>query len=306
MRINSGGAEQTESETEPDVEEDDIPEATGARLCHWSQTADQETNNWVLTVRASTTSRSQEAALVKGTPAARVCITPSRAYTPPVLPSSSTARHLSPLATHSTATSGVRSSSPASISSTPDFKDIWPGTQSRRNTARGVEAPVVTRAKALTLCYTLFVDPLPGPLTLTSEVHGTWLKALDYIADAGNTSAKTTLHFGSRTPVSGQDASHPWVLCTVAVLAFFAYHVFLLVPPEGPFSTPKGHVCWSRHIPSHHRLPPYPCVSGVRRTATKLSTLGADLATPPLPAAWICPLASQKASFVVCPPTAIL
>jgi len=48
---------------------------------------------------------------------------------------------------------------------------------------------VVTRAKALILWYTLFVDPLPGPITLTSEVHGAWLKGLDYIADAGNMEA---------------------------------------------------------------------------------------------------------------------
>ena len=42
------------------------------------------------------------------------------------------------------------------------------------------------RAIALILWYTLFVDPLTGPITLTSEVHSAWLKALDYIADAGN------------------------------------------------------------------------------------------------------------------------
>ena len=48
---------------------------------------------------------------------------------------------------------------------------------------------VVTRAKALILWYTLFVDPLPGLITLTSEVHGTWLKALEYITDGGNMEA---------------------------------------------------------------------------------------------------------------------
>ena len=45
------------------------------------------------------------------------------------------------------------------------------------------------RAKALILWYILFVDPVPGPITLTSEVHGAWLKALDYIADTGNMEA---------------------------------------------------------------------------------------------------------------------
>ena len=43
---------------------------------------------------------------------------------------------------------------------------------------------VVTRAKALILWYPRFVYPLRGPITLTSEVHSAWLKALDYIADA--------------------------------------------------------------------------------------------------------------------------
>jgi len=71
----------------------------------------------------------------------------------------------------------------------PHSEDIWPGTKSRRNTVRGVEATVVTRAKALILWYTLFVDPLPGPITLTSEVQGAWLRALDYIADAGHMEA---------------------------------------------------------------------------------------------------------------------
>jgi len=183
------GSDQTESDTEPYVEDDDIPDATGAGLRHRSQTADEQTNNRVSNVRVSTTSRSQEAALVRRTPAARGGRTPRRAYTPPVLLSSSVAGYTSPLATHSATTSGVRSSSPAGESSTPHSEDIWPGTQSRRNTARAVEAAVVTRAKALILWYTLFVDPLPGPITLTSEVHGAWPKALDYIADAGNMEA---------------------------------------------------------------------------------------------------------------------
>jgi len=186
---DSGGSDQTESDTEPDAEEDDIPDATGAGLRHRSRTADKQTNNRVSTVRVSTTSGSQDAVLVRRTPAARGRITPRRAYTPPVLPSSSVARYSSPLATQSATTLGVRSSSPAGESSTPHSEDIWPGTQSRRNTARGVEAALVTWAKALNLWYTLFVDPLRGPITLTSEVHGAWHKALDYIADAGNMKA---------------------------------------------------------------------------------------------------------------------
>ena len=139
-------------------------------------------------MRVSSTYGSQEAALLRRRPAARGLITPSRGYTPPVLPSSRVAPYSSPLASHSTTTLGVRGSSLASELSMLHFEAIWPGTQSRRNRTRGVEAAVVTRAKALILLYTLFVDPLPGPITLTSEVHGTWLKAVDYIADAGNMS----------------------------------------------------------------------------------------------------------------------
>jgi len=104
---DSRGSDQTESDTEPGGEDDDIPDATGAGLRHLSRTANKQTKNWVSTVRISTTSGSQEAALVRRTPAARGSITPGRAYTPPVLPSSSIARYSSPLATTSATTSGV-------------------------------------------------------------------------------------------------------------------------------------------------------------------------------------------------------
>ena len=129
---------------------------------HRSRTADGQTNNCVSTVRVSTTSGSQEAALVRRTPAARGCVVPGRAYTPPVLLSSSVARYPSPLATHSVTTSGERSLSPAGGSTTPHDQHVLLNTPSLRNTATGVEAAVVTRAKALILRYTLFVDPLPG------------------------------------------------------------------------------------------------------------------------------------------------
>ncbi|PUU80498.1 hypothetical protein B9Z19DRAFT_1123494 [Tuber borchii] len=168
---NCRGSDQTESDTEPDAEDNDIPEATGAGLRHRSQTVDGHINNRVLTARVSTTSGSQEAALVRRTPAALGCIMPGRAYTRPVLLSSSVARYLSPLATHCATTSRVRSSSPAGESSTPHHERIWPNTLSQRNTARGANVAVVSLAKALILWYTLFVDPLPVPVTLTSQVH---------------------------------------------------------------------------------------------------------------------------------------
>jgi len=39
------GSDLTESDTEPDREEDDITDATGARLSHWSRTPDEQTTN---------------------------------------------------------------------------------------------------------------------------------------------------------------------------------------------------------------------------------------------------------------------
>ena len=126
--VDSRGSDQTESDTQPDQEDDHIPDTTGAGLRHRSRTADKQTNNWVSTVRVSTTSGSQEATLLRQTPATRGHRTPGRAYTRPVLPSSCVARYSSPLATHSATTSGVRSSRPAGQSSTPHSEDIWPGT----------------------------------------------------------------------------------------------------------------------------------------------------------------------------------
>ena len=106
-----------------------------------------------------------------------------------MLPSSRVARYSSPVPNHSTTMSGVRSLSPARESSRPLSEDICLGTQSQRNTLREVEAAGVTPAKALILWYTLFVDPLPGRITLMSEVHSARPKALEYIAAAGNMEA---------------------------------------------------------------------------------------------------------------------
>ena len=89
---NSRRSDQSESDTEPDTEDNDILDATGAGLRHRSRTADGQTNNRVLTVRVSTTSGSEEAALLRRTPAARGHVVPGRAYTPPVLLSSSVER----------------------------------------------------------------------------------------------------------------------------------------------------------------------------------------------------------------------
>ena len=57
---------------------------------------------------------------------------------------------------------------------------------SRRNTVTGVEGEILGVAKDLMLQYTLYVNPLPNPVALTSEVHSVWSRAQDEIADAGN------------------------------------------------------------------------------------------------------------------------
>ncbi|PUU83746.1 hypothetical protein B9Z19DRAFT_1060675 [Tuber borchii] len=175
---NSSGSDQTELDTEPDAEDMIFQKLLeqGCVIGHKQQTDKQ-------------TIVSREAALVRRTPAARGRIMPDRAYTPPVLLSSSVARYSFPLATHSATTSGVRSSSPAGESSMPHHKPIWPNTLSWRNTAKGAEVAVVSHAKALILWYTLFVDPLPDPVTLTSQVHPAWLEALHHISDTGNMEA---------------------------------------------------------------------------------------------------------------------
>ena len=64
-----------------------------------------------------------------------------------------------------------------------------PGTKSQGNIAIGAEADVITRAKTLIHRYILFVNPIPAPATLMSEVHRSWLNALDDISDAGNIEA---------------------------------------------------------------------------------------------------------------------
>ena len=153
---------------------------------HELQTDDMA-NTRVSTGRVSTTSGSQRAAQVGRTQAARPRIIQGGAYTLPAFTSSSVPPYSWPLATPSPTTSGVRSSSPPSHRNNQQHEDhIWPDTNSRPNTATEAEAAVIGRAKPLILWYILFVNPLPAPAILMSEVHRVWLKALEYISDAGN------------------------------------------------------------------------------------------------------------------------
>ena len=101
--------------------------------------------------------------------------------------SSSLVRYSFPLATLSPTTSGVRSLSPAGGSTTSRYQHIWPDVISQRNTASGAEVAIVAWAKVLILWYTLFVDTLPGVVTLTLEVHYIWLQVVKEISDAGQT-----------------------------------------------------------------------------------------------------------------------
>ena len=89
---NSRRSDQTELDTEPDKEDNDIPVATGAGLRHQSRTVDVKTNTRVTTVWVSTTSGSQEAALGRQTPAPRGHVVSGRAYAPSVPLSSSVTR----------------------------------------------------------------------------------------------------------------------------------------------------------------------------------------------------------------------
>jgi len=93
------------------------------------------------------------------------------------------------MATHRATTSAVRRSSPRGEQGMPGHEHIWPETNSQRNTAMGAEGDVVARAQGLIFLYTLFDEPLPGPVALTTQLHRVWLQALNQISDAGNIEA---------------------------------------------------------------------------------------------------------------------
>jgi len=121
-------------------------------------------------------------------PAARARIIRSSAYTPPTISTSGVSPYSS-MATHKATTSAVRRSSPRGEQGLPGHEHIWPETNSRRKTAMGAEGAVIVQAKGLILLYTLFDEPLPAPVALTTQVHRVWLQALNHISDAGNIQA---------------------------------------------------------------------------------------------------------------------
>jgi len=180
---------ETEWDTEPDAEDKDVADDdTGSGSRHQSRTADGlQANTRASTVRVSTSFGSQGAAQVVRTQATRPSIIQGGAYTPPAFTSSSVPPYSSPLVTPSPITSRVRSSSPPGHPINQQYEHhIRPDTNSRRNTATGAAAAVIVRAITLILWYTRFVNPLPAPAVLMSEVHSVWLKAPENTSDTGN------------------------------------------------------------------------------------------------------------------------
>jgi len=182
---NPCNADETGSETEIDVDAFDIFEGTTSRRGHRSQASRRQGKGQRPMVRIATTSGSQEVPLVRRTQANRGRIIHGRAYSPPTFLSASVG-YLSPLATHSRTTSGVRSSSPVGEPGIPRPGRPRPATDSRRNTVTGAEGTILGQAMALMLRYTLFDNPLPNPVALTSQIYTVWAKALETISDAGN------------------------------------------------------------------------------------------------------------------------
>jgi len=178
--------DETEPDTEPEGANLGGVDETTPRRRRGPRLVKTHGNNRARTVRISTNSGSQEAAIVPRTSAARVTITPGRPLPPATFPSSRVARYSSPLGVPSTTTSGIRSSSPPGEASTRGTVSVRHVINSGRNTVTGVEGEILGVAKDLMLQYTLYVNPLPNPVALTSEVHSVWSRAQDEIADAGN------------------------------------------------------------------------------------------------------------------------
>jgi len=138
---NSHISDQTELDTEPDPDENHNADDTRSITRHQSRAGEKRTNNRVSTVRISTTSGSQEAAIVRSTPAARARIIRSSAYTPPTISTSGVSRYSS-MATHRATTSAVRRSSPRGEQGMPGHEHIWPETV--RHTGR-LSLPLVNK-----------------------------------------------------------------------------------------------------------------------------------------------------------------
>jgi len=178
--------DETEPHTKPEGANLGGADETTPRRRRGPRLVENHGNNRSRTVRISTNSGSQEAAIVPRTPAARVTITPARPLSPATFPSSSVARYSSPLGVPSTTMSGIRSSSPPGEPSTRATVSVQHVINSQRNTVTGVEGEILAVAKDLMPQFTHYVNPRLNPVALTSEVHSVWSRAQHEIADAGN------------------------------------------------------------------------------------------------------------------------
>jgi len=120
---NSHISDQTELDTEPDTEENDNADDTRSITRHQSRAGEKRTNKRVLSIQISTTSGSQEAAIIRRTLAARARIIRSSAYTPPTM-STSSVSHYSSMATHRAPRLAVRRSSPRGEQGMPGHEHI--------------------------------------------------------------------------------------------------------------------------------------------------------------------------------------
>jgi len=168
-----------------DVAGCDISEGTTSGRDHRSQASHRQEKSQRPMVRISTTSGSQEVPLVRQTAANRGRIIRGRAYSPLTFLLSSVG-YSCPLASHSGTTSGVRSSCPVGEPGIPRPGRPRPATDSRRNTVTRAVGTILEQAMGLLLRYTLFDNPLPNPVALTSQIYTVWGKALETISDAGN------------------------------------------------------------------------------------------------------------------------
>ena len=180
--------DETILDTEPDIEELDSADGTPSGQRRESQVAERQGSNRLRTVQISTTSGSQEAALLRRTPVGCVRITPGRAFTPPpMFPLSIVGLYSSSLALASDTASGIRSFTPPLVDpSTPLPGRVPRGIYSRRNTVTGIEGEIVGVGKDLMIRYALFEEQLADLAALRPVVDRVWSHAQDENVDTGN------------------------------------------------------------------------------------------------------------------------
>jgi len=168
-----------DDETEPHTEPEGVNlggmEETIPRRGRGPQLVERHGNNRLRSVRISTISGSQEAANFPWTPAARVTITCGRPLSPATFSSLCVGRCLSPHSVPSTTRSGIRSSSRPGEQSTRGTLSLQHVIVSRQNTVTGMEGEILGVAKDVIVRDTLYVNPLPNPVALTSEVQIVWV-----------------------------------------------------------------------------------------------------------------------------------